>query len=98
MTYFQTNFKKTKYNNVRQTYGSYNYDSKKEARQAAELDLLVKAKQIKSWERQFKISLDVNGKHICNYYCDFRIENNDGTYELLEIKSPITVTPIYNSR
>ena len=33
--------------------------------------------------------------HICNYYVDFLIENNDGSIEYLEIKSKITMTPVW---
>lgn len=75
-----------KYKNTRQTYDGYNYQSKFEASQAQELDLRLKAKDIQSWERQFKISIDINGYHICNYFCDFRILHNDGSYELVETK------------
>ncbi len=60
--------------------------SKKEAGAARDLDLMIKAKEIKSWERQVRIPLDVNGYHICNYIIDFVVEHNDGTKEYLEIK------------
>ncbi len=79
-------FATSKYRNVKQTYNNYNYDSKFEAGYAQELDLRLAAKDIKSWERQFKISMDINGHHICNYYCDFRILHNDDSYELVETK------------
>lgn len=62
------------------------YHSKKEAAFAAELELRQKAKDIKSWERQVKIDLTVEGKHICNYYIDFVIHHNDGMLEYVEIK------------
>lgn len=62
------------------------YHSKKEAGYAKELDLRVRAKDIKGWRRQVKIPLDVNGYHICNYYIDFIIEHNDGTLEYTEVK------------
>lgn len=75
-----------KFNNVRQTYEGFSYDSKAEADYAMELDLRLKGKDIKEWDRQFKVSIDVNGKHICNYYVDFRILHNDDSYELIEIK------------
>jgi Protein of unknown function (DUF1064) len=88
-------FKKTKFNNVRQTFNGYSYDSKLEARVAADLELRVKAKDIISYERQFKIDLRINDKHLANYFCDFRLLLPDGTYELLEVKSPATVTPVY---
>lgn len=52
----------------------------------AELDLLLRAKQIKGWKCQVKIPLDVNGYHVCNYYIDFVIEENDGTFTYSEVK------------
>lgn len=57
-----------------------------EAAFAAELDLRVKAKDIKGWDRQVKIPLDVNGRNIANYYCDFVLHHNDGSDEYVEIK------------
>ena len=75
-----------KYHAVSSTYNGISYHSKKEAAYAAELDLRVKAKDIKGWERQKKISLDINGYHICNYYMDFVVEHNDGTFEYVEVK------------
>jgi len=33
--------------------------------------------------------------HLVNYYCDFKIDHLDGSIELLEIKSPITMTPVF---
>lgn len=83
--YRQYNFG-NKYKNVRQTYEGYSYMSKLEARYAQELDLRMKAGDIKAWDRQFKIELRVNGKLICNYYCDFRLHLNDESYELVETK------------
>lgn len=84
--YRQTYFKKTKYNNVRQTYDGYSYDSKFEARVAAELDLMKQAGEITDWERQFPVRIEYNGRLICTYYCDFRLIYPDQTYELLEAK------------
>lgn len=75
-----------KYNNTSQLYDGNRYDSKKESEFAKQLDLRVKAKDIKNWERQIKIPLAVNGKHITNYYIDFRITNNDDSREYIEIK------------
>jgi len=76
-----------KYRNVKQTYKGYSYMSKREAQKAFELDMLLKAGEIKSWERQKKIELfGENGSHICNYYIDFVIHHNDGTTEFTEIK------------
>jgi len=78
--------KGSKYNNVSQNYNGNHYDSKKEAAYAKELDLRVKAKDIKSWERQVKVSLDVNDYHITNYYLDFKIIHNDDSIEWIEVK------------
>lgn len=87
----QRNFyhRKNKYNNVRQTYNGYNYDSKLEAQTAARLDMMKKAigrDKVKYWERQYKISLDVNGVHIANYFIDFKVEFVDGRQEFWESK------------
>lgn len=82
----------SKYHNVRQTYNNYSYASKRESAYAQELDLRVKAKDIKSWRRQEKIELSAYGEHITNYFCDFLIIHNDKTKEYVEIKSPITMT------
>jgi len=80
--------KQNRYGNVAQStvYNGVSYHSKKEAAYAAELDLLVRAKEIKSWDRQVRISLDVNGFHICNYIIDFVVHHNDGTEEYVEVK------------
>jgi hypothetical protein len=29
---------------------------------------------ITGWQRQFKVDLGANDKHVCFYYCDFLIE------------------------
>ena len=84
--YFQKRFQKNKYGAIAKEYNGIIYHSKLEAQYAAELDLRLKAKEIKGWRRQVKISLDVNGFHICNYYIDFVIEHKDGTEEYVEVK------------
>ena len=62
------------------------YHSKLEAAYAQELTLRERAKDIKSWERQVKLDLKVNGEHITNYYIDFIIHHNDGSREFVEVK------------
>jgi hypothetical protein len=61
-----------------------------EAEVAHRLDLLKKSinprERVKSWDRQFKISLDVNGVHIANYFIDFVVEFEDGRKEFWEVK------------
>jgi len=72
--YFQT---KSKYHNVRQDYGGYNYASKKEANRAFELDVLLKAKEIVRWERQITLPLYIMSRHWRDYRIDFiRWEEN----------------------
>jgi hypothetical protein len=57
---------------------------------ASKLDVLKKASdkkdRVKNWERQYKISLDVNGVHIANYFIDFKVEFEDGRKEFWEVK------------
>ena len=62
------------------------YHSKLEAAYAEELELRRMAKDIKSWDRQHKFDLKVNGMHITNYYIDFVITHNDGSKEYVECK------------
>lgn len=87
--YRQRNF--NKYRAVRQTYNGVNYDSKLEASRAYELDMMVKSKQIKGYERQYKIELyfyNKAGEKISfkSWKVDFRVHNNDGSYTLEEVK------------
>jgi len=67
-------------------YNGIIYHSKKEAGYAQELDLRIKAGEIKSWRRQVKQDLCVNGHHITNYFVDFEITHNDDSIELIEVK------------
>ena len=78
--------RKNKFNAVRQTYNGYNYDSKLEAEHAANLDFLLKTGLVTSWERQVKISLDINDIHIANYFIDFKVHFTDGRVEYHEVK------------
>ena len=84
MTWFQR--RGSKYGAKTQQYDGHTYHSKKEAGYAASLDLMKRAGEIKEWKRQVKISLDVNGMHIANYFCDFEVTMADGSTELHEVK------------
>lgn len=79
-----------KFNASKARYGEHVYHSKMEANYAATLDKLKKArdplKRVRSWERQVKIPLVVNGELIANWYCDFRVTYADGHMELHEVK------------
>ena len=75
-----------KFNAKKQTYNGRSYDSKAECAYAQELDLRMKAGEIKEINPQFKIELRVNGKKICNYYMDFRLVMADDSIEYHEVK------------
>lgn len=79
----------SKFGAKKQEYNGYHYMSKKEAKYAQDLDLLLKAKEIVSWVPQFKLSLDVNGKHIANYFVDFMVVDKYGTKQLHEVKGMV---------
>ncbi len=81
----------SKYRAIKQTYNGYNYDSRLEASRAYELDVMLKAGQIKDWERQYKVELYFYNKagDIINFRpwkIDFRVHNLDETYTLEEVK------------
>lgn len=85
-----------KFKAIKQTYDGYSYDSKKEAQKAAELDMLMKGGVIKGWDRQERIALKgENGTTVCHYKPDFTVYHLDGTTEIIEIKSPATMTPVW---
>lgn len=75
-----------KFKAKKQEYDGKFYHSKGEAGYAAELDWRLKAGDIKSWERQVKIPLKVNGVLICNYYVDFKVTTKHGSTEYHEYK------------
>lgn len=78
--------KQNKFNAKQTEYGGVVYHSQKEADYAAELDLRQRAGQVEKWKRQVKISLDVNGFHICNYFVDFKAWLKVGKIQLIEVK------------
>lgn len=78
--------KRAKYHNKSSVYNGIYYHSQFEANYASELDWLVKSKEIKSWERQVKLDLKVNGYHITNYYIDFIVHHFDGSRDFTELK------------
>jgi len=75
-----------KYRAERQTFGGRSYHSKKEADYAANLEWRKKAGEIKEIIPQYKLDIRVNGKHITNYYIDFKVVLADDTVELIEVK------------
>jgi len=81
-----------KYKAERQTVGGRSYHSKKEASYAIQLAWLQKAGEIQEIIPQYKIDLRVNGKHITNYFIDFKVTYTDGRVELIEVKGFFTDT------
>ena len=67
-------------------YNGVTYDSKSEARYAMELDLRLKAGDIRGWTRQVYMPLLVNGTVVCRMVIDFQIVHKDGRVEYVEIK------------
>lgn len=83
--------KVNKYGAIKTEYGGYKYDSKFEASVARDLDIRLKAGEIKDWERQFKVEMwayDKFGKPAMKlaHKIDFRVHELDGSYTLLEAK------------
>jgi hypothetical protein len=78
--------KPNKYHAETSVYNGYNYDSRLEASYAMQLDWLIKAGEIESVERQYKIDITINGEHICNYFIDFKVNYTDKHCEYHEVK------------
>lgn len=83
-----------KYGAKRTEFNGHHYDSKFEAGVAQELELRKQAKDIKDYDRQFKVEIwcyRENGLPAfkVSHKVDFRIHHNDGSYELLEAKGMI---------
>jgi len=77
---------RNKYNAKKTMYNGRKYDSKMEADYAIRLDWMKKAGEIKEIIPQFKISLDIDGQHICNYIIDFKIIYSDDLIKYIEVK------------
>jgi hypothetical protein len=75
-----------KFKAKKQEYDGKWYHSKGEAAYAQELDWLKRGGEIKTWERQVKVPLKVNGVLICNYYVDFRVITKHDTVQYHEYK------------
>lgn len=74
----------------KQDFNGHLYDSKFEAGYAQELELRLKAKDIKGYAVQQNLDLIVNGYLVCQYRIDFVIFHNDGIIEYVETKGYAT--------
>lgn len=84
-----------KYGAKRTEFNGKIFDSKFEASVAEDLETRKLAKDIKDYDTQFRIEVDVYnalGEVVAHkrHKVDFRILHNDGSYELLEAKGMIT--------
>jgi len=91
-----SNRRKNKFNAKKTQYNGRYYDSVLEANYAEKLDWLIKAGEVKEVVPQYKISLDVNGVHIANYYMDFKVVLSDGRIEMHEVKG--FETPVWRMK
>ncbi len=86
VNFFKQTKSKNKFSAKKQDFGGRKYDSKFEARYAEDLEWRKQAGEIAEIKPQRKIDIKVNGVHICNYYCDFRVVLTDGTIQYHEVK------------
>ncbi len=91
-----SNKRKNKFNAKKKQYNGRYYDSILEANYAESLDWRIKIGEIKEVVPQFKISLDIDGEHIANYYMDFKVELPDGRIEMHEVKG--AETPLWRMK
>ncbi|NMB06854.1 MAG: DUF1064 domain-containing protein [Tissierellia bacterium] len=94
--------RKSKYNNQKTIVDGIKFDSKKEAEYYCQLKLLKQAGKIKDYRLQPRYELQPafkkNGKkyRAITYIADFAIINNDGTTEVVDVKSSKTFkTQVY---
>lgn len=77
-----------KYFAKKQEYGGIRYDSKFEAKVAADIDYQLRSGEIQSVRRQVDFPFIINGKRVGRFAfrADFVIKHNDGTQEIREAK------------
>lgn len=94
-TYFKKQKGGNKYNAKKTLLNGLKFDSKSESDLYAELELQRRQGVILGLETQAKESFEIYGKHLCNYYVDFKVFHNNGVVEFLEHKSTGTVTDVW---
>ena len=78
--------KSSKFNNVKSEIDGHTFDSIKESEYYGSLKIKKNAGLIKDFQMQVQYDILVNNIHIAYYYLDFLIENNDGSFEYIDIK------------
>ena len=91
-----SNKRKNKFNSKKTLYNGRYYDSILEANYAEQLDWRIKLGEIKEVVPQYKISIDVEGVHIANYFMDFKVTLFDGRIEMHEVKG--AETPLWRMK
>jgi hypothetical protein len=82
----RSSYSRNKYGNKTSVINGRSFDSKLEAAYFNELVFRQKAGEIKEIIPQFKLDITINGKHICNYYVDFKLIMRDESTEYHEVK------------
>lgn len=75
-----------KFGNKKVVVDGISFDSTKESVHYGKLKLLKQAGEIEDFFCQVKFSIDVNNKHIANYFLDFEVWHIDGSKEFIDIK------------
>jgi hypothetical protein len=78
--------KSSKFGNTKNEIDGHTFDSIKEGEFYGSLKIKKNAGLIKDFKIQVKYDILVNNIHIAYYYLDFQIENNDGSFEYIDIK------------
>jgi hypothetical protein len=83
---FVNKTKLSKFNSIKSEIDGHTFDSKKEAEFYGSLKIKKNSGFIKDFKIQVQYDIMVNNIHIAYYYLDFQIENNDGSFEYIDIK------------
>ena len=78
--------KRQKFNARNPVFYGIRFDSEKEALYYLRCLVDKREGKIKDFQRQVEYTLTVNDCHICKYYLDFLIINNDGSKEYIDTK------------
>ena len=78
--------KSSKFSNIKSEIDGYKFDSKKESEFYGSLKIKKQAGLIKDFKMQVPYEIIVNNIRIANYFLDFLVENNDGSFDYIDIK------------
>ena len=82
--------RRSKYGNLKTEYNGTVFHSKKEAEYAQRLDFMKRATSLRdrvtSYDMQVPFQVIMNGKKICRYIADFKVQYADGHEEIIDVK------------